>query len=263
MPTRYNIARKAIDEAISMSHNKAQLEYALRDMGYSFMFNDKRKYWTVTLKDDSKPIRLYRLGNEYTNERILERLKENRDNINFAPFQPKQYVVRQYRLSTRSTKIKKVGGLYGLYLHYCYKLGYLPNYKKQNPARLHYLLRDDLMKLDRLTEQVTLLGRNHIGTDEQLFSFKQSVEAEIKNLLADRTHLRNEIRKVNITDAELSEAKEKISAITERLKTLRKEIKVCDSIAERSGVMRKNLETVIADEEKSNRKERQRYDKRR
>lgn len=119
------------------------------------------------------------------------------------------------------------------------------------------------MKLDRLTEQVTLLGRNHIGTDEQLFSFKQSVEAEIKNLLADRTHLRNEIRKVNITDAELSEAKEKISAITERLKTLRKEIKVCDSIAERSGVMRKNLETVIADEEKSNRKERQRYDKRR
>lgn len=68
---------------------------------------------------------------------------------------------------------------------------------------------------------------------------------------------------MNITDAELSEAKEKISAITERLKTLRKEIKVCDSIAERSGVMRKNLETVIADEEKSNRKERQRYDKRR
>lgn len=263
MPTRYNIARKAIDEAISMSHNKAQLEYALREMGYSFMFNDKRKYWTVTLKDDSKPIRLYRLGSEYTNERILERLKENRDNINFAPFQPKQYFIRQYKLSTRNTKIKKVGGLYGLYLHYCYKLGYLPNYKKQNPARLHYLLRDDLMKLDRLTEQVTLLGHNHIGTDEQLFSFKQSVETEIKNLLADRTHLRNEIRKVNITDAELSEAKEKISAITERLKTLRKEIKVCDNIAERSGVMRKNLETVIADEEKINRKERQRYDKQR
>ena len=59
---------------------------------------------------------------------------------------------------TREHKICKVGGLYGLYLHYCYKLGYLPRYKKQNPARLHYLLRADLMKLDEITAQVRLLG---------------------------------------------------------------------------------------------------------
>ena len=43
------------------------------------------------------------------------------------------------------------------------------------------------------------------------------------------------MRKVNITDAELSQAKEKISAITERLKTLRKEVKMCDAIAESLG----------------------------
>ena len=57
---------------------------------------------------------------------------------------------------TREHKIRKVGGLYGLYLHYCYKLGYLPKYQKQNPARLHYLLREDLMKLDQITAQVML-----------------------------------------------------------------------------------------------------------
>ena len=69
-------------------------------------------------------------------------------------------------------KLRKVGGLYGLYLHYCYKLGFLPKYQKQNPARLHYLLREDLMKLDQITAQVRLLGREHISTSEQLFSYK-------------------------------------------------------------------------------------------
>ena len=119
------------------------------------------------------------------------------------------------------------------------------------------------MKLDELTAQTTLLGRNHIGTDEQLFSYKQSVESEIKTLTADRTHLRNEIRKVNITDERLSEAKEKISEISGRLKELRKEVKLCDGIAERSGVMKETLEQVQAEEEKSKRKETRSYDKRR
>lgn len=265
MPTRYNNARKAIDEAIAMSHNLKQFQYELGVMGYHSNFSPSRKFSTVTPKGDGKPIRTYRLGEDYTKERILERLIQNRDNIAFVPFQPKTYRIRQYRLPTREDKIKKVGGLYGLYLHYCYKLGYLPKYKlkQQNSARLHYLLKDDLMKLDELTAQTTLLGRNHIGDTEQLFIFQQSVESEIKNLTADRTHLRNEIRRVDITDERLSAAKGEIAQISEKLKTLRKEVKLCKGIAERSGDIKSNLTQALAEEEKIQRKENRSYDKRR
>lgn len=152
-----------------------------------------------------------------------------------------------------------------MYLYYCYQLGYLPkhNQKQQNTARLHYLLKDDLMKMDELTKQVTLLGKHQIGTDEQLFSYKRSVEDEIKTLTADRTHLRNEIRKVDISDERLSAAKMKISAISERLKELRKEVKLCDGIAKRSGVIADTLSQVKAEEEKSQRKESRNYEQRR
>ena len=71
-----------------------------------------------------------------------------------------------------------------MYLYYCYRLGYLPKYKKQNNARLHYLLKDDLMKLDKITDEVRLLGRENISTDEQLFSYKTSLEEQMKNLIA-------------------------------------------------------------------------------
>ena len=165
-------------------------------------------------------------------------------------------------MPTREHKIKKVGGLYGLYLHYCYKLGYLPKYKKQNTARLHYLLKEDLLKLDKITQETRLLGRENISTDEQLFSYKESVLSQIKSLTDDRTHLRKQLRR-NLSDNELSNVKEQITAITSKLWTLRKEVGLCDDIAERSKVIEANLETVRAYEEKQERKEQNRNDKRR
>jgi hypothetical protein len=263
MPTRYNVLRVAIDEAIKCSTNKLQLETALKDMGYTLDFNDRHKYWTIIPKGQTKPIRLYRLGEEYGRDRIMERIAENRGRVMMHPFQKETPKMRQYVLTTRHDRIRKVGGLYGQYLHYCYRLGYLPKYKKLNPARVHYLLRDDLMKLDELTAQTRLLGKYHIGTDRQLFSYRQSIGEEIKTLTADRTHLRNEIRRVDITDERLSAAKSEISEISEKLKGLRKEVKLCDGIAQRSGIIQSNLELVIAEEEQSKRKERNHYDKQR
>ena len=81
MPTRYNNAKKAIDEAIAMSRNLRQFQYELGVMGYHSNFSPNRKYATVTPKGSEKPIRTYRLGEEYTKEKILERLIANRDNI--------------------------------------------------------------------------------------------------------------------------------------------------------------------------------------
>ncbi|MCB6570534.1 relaxase/mobilization nuclease domain-containing protein [Eubacterium limosum] len=261
MPTRYNRARAALEEAITQCRNSEELRLALKNLGYKSNFSPDRKYWTITPVTDDKPIRTYRLGEEYSTEKIKERLLANRDSLRLGSFQKTAYTPRQYNLSTRENKIKKVGGLYGLYLHYCYRLGYLPKTKPPNLARIHYIFKDDLMKIDKLTAQVTLLGRNHIGTDQQLFSYKSKIEEEIKVLTADRTHLRNEERKVNKTDDELSGIKTKISTISDRLKTLRNEVKLCDEIAERSGVIEKNLTTALADEEKLRRKETKQYDK--
>ena len=156
-------------------------------------------------------------------------------------------------MQTRGQKLKKKGGLYGLYLYYCYRLGYLPKYKKQNNARLHYLLKDDLMKLDKITDEVRLLGRENISTDEQLFSYKTSLEKQMENLVAGRTHLH---------DGQLQAAKDEIASINGELKKLRREVKLCEDIAERSKVMEENLEHIETEEEKQQRKEKSRYEQR-
>lgn len=116
------------------------------------------------------------------------------------------------------------------------------------------------MKLDKITQETRLLGRENISTDEQLFSYKESVLSQIENLTDDRTHLRKQLRK-NMSDDELSKVKEQIKTITDKLWTLRKEVGLCDDIAKRSKVIEANLETVRAYEEKQERKEQNRNDK--
>ena len=259
MPTRYSMVREAIDEAIAHSTNIKSLDYALTQMGYEHCLSESRKYWTIVPKGYTKPIRLKNLGEDYTEEAIRRRLIENQ-RVRIAPFAKQTVVIRQYRLPTRENKIKKVGGLYGLYLHYCYRLGYLQKYKKQNTARLHYLLKEDLLKLDKITAETRLLGRENISTDEQLFSYKESLKGQIKTLTDDRTHLRK-IARTKMSDDELSKVKEQISTVSDKIRELNKEVRLCDDIAERSKVMEQNLETIRAEEEKQQRKEQKRNDK--
>lgn len=254
MPNRYSILREVMDKAISQSRSMIELEYNLKQMGYIPDFNRSHKYWTVVPKGYKKAVRLYKLGDDYTNEAISERIYLNRTKVDIKPFHKVGFEKRQYNLPTREHKILLQSGLYRLYLYYCYKLGTLPKYQKPKPSEIHYLIRDDLTRLESLTAQVTLLARHNISTDEQLFSYKHSVENELSKLLANREHLRKQVR-LKTDDVTLSKARDKLSRTTETIRKLRKELKLCDDIAERSKVMEQNLEQVIADEEKTNAKE--------
>lgn len=248
MPTRYDLARKAIDEAIRHSTNLKAFDYALTQMGYEHSLSESRKYWAIIPKGYSKPIRLKNLGDDYTEEAIRKRLIENQ-RINISPFDNNYYKPRQYTLPTRQDKIQKKSGIYRLYLYYCYKLGYLPKYKKKNTTRLHYYLKEDLMKIDKISMETRLLARENISTIEQLFSYKESVEKEIDSLVDMRESLRRNVRK-NADETETSKIKDKISDSTRKIRELRKEITLCDGIAERSKVIDDRLKQIQKDEEK-------------
>lgn len=268
-PTRYNVLRQAIDEAVACSTNRQQMEYALKEMGYTFSFDDRHKYWTITPKGmgangkKKRPVRLYRLGDEYTRARLMERLRENQDKVLMRPFYSEPQKPKQYLLLTRADHIRRKSGLYRKYLYYCYRLGYLPNYKKPNPVRLHYLLRDDLIKLDELTAQIRLLGSHGIVTDEQLFSYQHKVESQIDMLTVERNNLRNEIRRSGLSQQVIASAKTEISGISSRLNILRREVKLCKRIGVKSALIDATLSQVLAEEEKTMAKEVKRHDQQR
>lgn len=270
-PTRYRQAKDAVDEALSYSTSVVELKYYLDKMGYKCQMSLHRKYWTVIPDGWDKPIRLKNFGDGYSNEDIIKRLQENQGKaVLLKPFH-QQAAHRQSKSNkgrnNANAKRKNLSSLYRLYLYYCYKLGTLPKSKyrhnKQKYNRVHYLLRDDLIKLDEITAQTRLLGKHNINTSEQLFSYKAAVEEKMQDLVVDRKHLRNKIRRKYITDEELSATRKQIFEISSKLKELRKEVKLCDGIAERSGIVKEKLESVIAEEEQVKQREVDRNDNRR
>ena len=78
-------------------------------------------------------------------------------------------------------------------------------------------------------------------------SYKGSLETERAELTEKRKGLYSLSRKS--AGAEKEAVKAQISQITERLKIIRKEVRLCGGIEARSGVLKEKLSTIRADEE--------------
>lgn len=243
-PTYRGLIKADVDEAIEMSRTEKQFFHYLKEKGYSFKFG---KDITIRPEGRERGLKLARnFGEDYTLETIRQRILEQTNEksavqkLKSEP-QKKMYVVRMHgTLSVR----RKIGGLRGLYFHYCYLLGIFPkNRPPVNSKQLHFLLREDLRKLDTISKETRLLCRYHIDTAEELFSLKEKLQAQMTQLADTRKHLRYQSRSIK-DENKLSEIKAEISSLTEQIGMRRKEVMLCDGIAARSGVMKEKLQIV-------------------
>ena len=252
MPTRYNVARQAIDEAVSLSLNIEEFKYELRKRGYNYRFDPQRKYWTITPPGGKKPIRIHKLGDGYTRESIERRIYNNDPSVRTERLRQQYRQPSNYNLRRRIDRIMGRSGLEKLYLRYCYELGYLPKYQ-QNPTKLHILLKEDLLKCDQYSEQAKLLSRYHVDTEKDLSDLMENIGARMKELSSDRNEFRRMTRRV-LPESEISDAKDRVKDLTAEIRELRHELKVCRDIQERSDHVRKNL--AVIDKERSREKAR-------
>ena len=252
--TRLNVARKAVDEAISISTNLREFEIAMKSMGYSCSFGPNKKYWTIKMSSWKKPMRLFRMGEEYSNERLMERIAEEKDSKSFIVFQKTIYVRKQYKLQTRRNKIKKVGGLKGLYLHYCYLLGYLPKYTKK-PLRVSPVIRDDVKQIDMISEEARLIERVGLSDIDSLLRYKEERLGLISGKIDERSKVQKILRR-KISDEERQTARALSDSLKEEIQDLRKEVRLLEHIEERSKVIEDKIKTIEKEEVKRNERRR-------
>ena len=248
MPTRYNVARQAIDEAVSLSLNIDEFKSELRRRGYNYRFDPQRKYWTVTPPGWKKSIRIHQLGSDYTRESIERRIYENDPSVRTERIRQSYRITNHYNLRRRIDRIMGRTGLEKLFLRYCYELGYLPKYR-QNPTRLHIVLKEDLLKCDQYSEQAKLLSKYRVNTDEDLSLLMERIDARMKELSSERDELRLTAKRV-LPAAETDKAREDAKELTHAIRELRHEAKVCREVQERTGHVRENLEIIDRDRQR-------------
>lgn len=237
-PTRYNVIRADIDEVISRSMTFTQFKTAMRAKGYLLNFSETRKYWTVKAPGAERSTRLKTLGDNYTEDAINDRILQNsRPKMALPLPEPEQ---KHYQMKGCLKTAKRIGGLRGLYLHYCYLLGILP---KKNPRKpTHPLLRMELLRMDEYVRQTKLLCRYRIDTEEQLSSFLTGLQKEKDALVLERTEIQSHLR--HAPDDTLQQRR---VAINERLKEIRSHIRSIQGIQVRSTQVKNNIQTVMKD----------------
>ena len=246
-PTWRGLIRADIDEAIRQSMTERQFFDNLRKKGYEVKIG---KDISVRPPGKERFVRLIRnFGEDYSIEQIRRRILSQTRAEKKLPEPPRQ--VMRIRLFGSLKTTRKITGFRALYIHYCYLLGIFPKNKPNQNRRLHFLLREDLRKLDAITAETRLLVGHRIDTAEQLFSYQSEVKGRIAALTDNRKQLYKLQRTAAVkTDPEkATEIKNRISALSKELAALRREVSLCDDIAERSGVIKEKIKAVREDEQ--------------
>ena len=222
-PTWRSLIRQDVDDAIARSLTWKQFVQAMELKGYTMRFD--RKYPILQPLEKTRSVRFKSLGTRYTPEAIRNRILYPRWRYPIA----QQLGVWQGRLHGTYRKARKLTGLRALYYRYLYELGALP----RKPQRPSYAVRQDIRSLDKRIRQMEFLSRHGIDTLAQLNAYRQVQEKTVSDLLAERRQL----HKVESDDA----IETRLEQITQALKPLRRDIRLCRQIAEQSVQMRERL----------------------
>lgn len=238
LPTRYNLMRQDIDNAVSRSFTESFFYRELQKMGYIVRYDTNRKYNTIQIPGTKHPTRIKTLGDNYTQEAIRERILLNRHVSNsLLPAQK----IKPFNFATKSFR--------GLYLHYCYLLKVI---EKTPHPYYSAALRVDVRKLDEYTAQTRLLCREQIDTAEQLNDFIEKTQTEINELVKDRTRTYKRISRCT-DNTKLSALIDHRNALADSITKLRKDLRNAKLVSERSG----EVEEKVRGEERE--KARSRY----
>ena len=236
-PTRYNLMRWSIDEAIKQSTTTKHFFAAIENMGYELKLEGK--YWTLKEQGTQKPTRFKTLGEDYAIDSIKERILANISRE--LPLSKPFLVIEHYKFKGNLKKAKKIGGFRGLYLHYCYLLGILPKNNPRKPS--HPLLREEIRHMQQISEQAKMLFANKIETIDQLHAFVAETECKKQDMIFLRHDLANIIRRVNKPD-NLDDLKDHRETLTKEIGVLNRQIWLAVQVEERSKKIRNNIAIV-------------------
>lgn len=233
-PTKYNLMRTAIDEAIAISPVPKEFVRIMRKKGYIVNVNPERKYATIRSVNNSRNTRLKTLGEKYEWQNIVEQINSQDGFTLFPEYQKfnrdsktKYIKPKKYIFKGSFQAVKKVTGLKVLYLYYCYRLGYLPRKKQHKP--LSPEMKQAWRKIDKLSEQVRLISKYNLDDATDVKQLIADNQEQIVTISHQRNQIYNKLRRCKDTE-KISELKSERNICTKQLTKLRKEIKTANAI---------------------------------
>lgn len=246
-PTGKALVRQDVDAAIESAFTYKSFWAALEKMGYGLEHAHGRKHPAVRPPGSDRYFRLDGLGEGYTEDAIRQRIASHRETprketVEFKPLR----VPRRYTVKRRFKRPGKLKGFRALYVHYLFLLGAVRPQKRPVP----FPVRQEVFKLERYIRQARFLREHEISTPLELSMLENSVQVDIDSYITERKALYREKRQGLPVEPE-------IQRINEKLRPLRRKLRLCRQIAEDIPKIRERLSSACAAQNQNIQKENQ------
>ena len=246
-PTVQSVVKEDVDCCIQASNSLTEWMSLMRAKGYRI--DDSGKYLRVFPYGHSKCIRLdRRFGEEYSLDGIAQQIEKHgivpeRKELTEEDAAKKIYREMVQRGKRRHKPAGKPKGIQVRYLGFLFRIGY--HKSPAQIARTHYLLREELTKLDQYIEESKFLIYSDISTVDQLKERKMQDQKEMNKLYRSKINLERMLPVSN--SEEKKSAEEQLVQIKASIKKMHKNLRSEKGILRRMGEMdakEKKLERV-------------------
>ena len=169
--THRDILKRDIDEVISNTTNWKAFDLYLKNLGYSYARNNDYRHPSIIAPGWKRSVRLDSLGEQYTQEKIRQRLIDNQKNITLYAIRiPKRYAPL-LQLEYEFNKAQRMDGMqlaFALIIE-LWKLITGNNIEPLSPKPLSPALRQEVRKLDQTLRNTSFFVRIKLIPHRSLF----------------------------------------------------------------------------------------------
>ena len=224
----YKSTKNDIDYAISISKTYEEFIRRLENMNYEITY--RKTGISLRNKNYKRNIRIERYyGNDYSVENIKKQIAGLYISESYINYKKNRKQKSFFDIISKP----KYNSFYSSYIRYCNILKNNPNFSRK--YRLSNDIKEEAKLLDKYSEQAELLVSNNIETEEQFFSFYNDRQLKVASLKNKREELRLKNNDEN---------KEEIYSITQEIKKISNQIKICRDIEDRKEIVKDNLKEM-------------------
>ena len=218
-----DLIRRDIDAALAESLTYDMFLESLRRQGYTVKRSPKVKYTAIRPPGGQRFVRLNSLGEGYTEADLIQRLSEQRHELEPTPAifsAHKRFTIR--KRPRRYPPVKR-GSFRALYLYYLYLL----SPRKRKPQKIPFETRAEIRRAKQYRQQFMLLQKYRVDRKPELDMLSDALSNEMQILVDHRKELYALRREQPSEQLDAD-----IDALTAQLRPLRRELRLCGKIAE-------------------------------
>ena len=229
-----------IEYAIMNALTYSQFMHHLKEMGYLIKTNVK--HIAVCPPGSNKFFRLCNLTKDqrYAENMIKERILKNRNVSSRRKSKP-------IKMKGKITHARRITGIRALYIKYQYRMGVIP--KNVPNRKVHFYFKQDLIYLEKITQEVTIMNKKKIHTMADLENCMSRAKNTMSELMGERTKSYNKLRRCN-DPIQIENIKKDITNLSDHIRKLRKEVVLYEGIKARSIVIKEKLNEIKQDKER-------------